>query len=99
MAAPNELPIPSGASADAESVEVLRTWVADQGLHVALRQAFPDPETWGMLLVDIARHAARAFAAEKMCSEAEALQRIRDMLDAEWDEATDQSTTEQLRKQ
>ena len=93
------LAIPPGARADAESVEVLRAWIADEGLHVSLLQAFPDPETWGLLLVDVARHAARAFANEKLCAEDEALQRIRSILDAEWDAPTDVGTTEALKPQ
>ena len=97
MSAPKELPIPARALADAGSVEVLRAWVADEGLHVALGQMFPDPETWGMLLVDVARHAARAFAAEKVCSQDDALQRIREIFDAEWDAPTDIGTTESIK--
>jgi hypothetical protein len=38
---------------------------------------------WGMLLVDIARHAARAFSRETDLSEQEALARIVDMFQAE----------------
>ncbi len=94
-----ELQIPPAASADAGSVEVLRAWVADEGLHVSMRQAFDDPGTWGVLLVDLARHAARAMAAEKVCTEAEALRAIREIFDAEWDNVTDIGTTQPMRKQ
>ncbi|MFM9938811.1 MAG: DUF5076 domain-containing protein [Hyphomicrobiaceae bacterium] len=95
----NELPIPAGVLDDRDAAEVLRAWVAHQGLHVALLPAFEAPEPWGMMLVDIARHAARALAAEKICSEAEALQRIRSMFDAEWGNATDEGSTAAHRKQ
>ena len=94
MGVRNELAIPAGAVADDQSVEVLRAWVADEGLHVALVQAFPEPETWGVLLVDVARHAARAFAAEGMCSEADALRRMRAMFEAEWDRPADAAATQ-----
>ena len=38
---------------------------------------------WGLLLVDIARHAARAYARESGYTEDEALTRIVDMFEAE----------------
>ena len=44
----------------------------------ALRRAFNDPGLWGMVFVDAARHVARAFAHEKICTEEEAVARIRD---------------------
>jgi hypothetical protein len=99
MSEQNQLPIPPGASTDKESAEVLRAWIANQGLHVSMSQAFDDPETWGMLLVDIARHAARAMASEKICTEENALERMRDVMDAEWDEPTDLGSTQELKKQ
>ena len=99
MSTKNELPIPPGAASDTSSVEVLRAWIADQGLHVSLSQVFDDPETWGMLLVDIARHAARAMANENICSETSALDRMRDVMDDEWDGPTDPGATQELKKQ
>ncbi len=95
----NELPIPAGVLDDATATEVLRAWIAHQGLHVALMPAFEAPEPWGMMLVDIARHAARALADEKICSEAEALQRIRSIFDAEWNTASDEGSTQTHGKQ
>ena len=38
---------------------------------------------WGLLLVDIARHAARAYARESSYTEAEALARVVDMFESE----------------
>ena len=97
--APNELAIPAGAAADAGAAEILRAWIANQGLHVSLLPAFETPEPWGVLLVDLARHAARAFAAEKTCTEAEALRLIRAMFEAEWERPTDIGTTEPAKQQ
>jgi hypothetical protein len=51
--------------------------VHDGALHFALRRAFNDPGLWGLVFVDAARHVARAFAHEKMCTEEEAVERIR----------------------
>jgi hypothetical protein len=48
---------------------------------------------WGLLLVDIARHAARAYAREGVMSEEEALARILDMFESEIARPTDMGTT------
>ena len=94
-----ELPIPATVLGDPGAVEVLSAWVAHEGLHVAMAPAFDDPGMWGMLLADVARHAARALAAEKVCSSEEAIARIRAMFDAELTNATDPGKTEQLKRQ
>ena len=57
-------------------VEILRASVVDGAVSIALRRAFDDPFTWGVLLVDLARHAARVYAAETEFSEAEAMAEI-----------------------
>ena len=48
---------------------------------------------WGLLLVDIARHAARAYARESEYTEEEALTRIIDMFEAEIARPTDAGST------
>ena len=48
---------------------------------------------WGLLLVDVARHAARAYARESGFSEEEALARILDMFEAEIARPTDTGNT------
>ena len=70
-------------------VEVLRAAIVEGGLHVS----FDDPQAWGMLIADVARHAARIFAKETKLTEDEALERIRSMFDAEMDAPTDPGTT------
>jgi hypothetical protein len=84
-----EQPIPPDAAASEDAVEVLRAFVVDGGLSIAFTRAFDDPQMWGMMLVDIARHAARAFAKEGVMTEEEALQRITDMFSAELADVTD----------
>src|SRR5499433_599574 len=74
-------------------VEVLRAAIVEGGLHVSLRRAFDDPQAWGMLIADVARHAARIFAKETKLTEDEALERIRAMFDAEMDAPSDPGTT------
>ncbi|MFO1118518.1 MAG: DUF5076 domain-containing protein [Beijerinckiaceae bacterium] len=73
--------------------EVLRCFVVDGGLSVSLRRSFDDCGTWGVLLADLARHAARIYALETQVSEEEALESIKDMLDAEWSRPTDFGAT------
>jgi hypothetical protein len=71
----------------------LRAFVIDGGLSIAFSRAFEEPDVWGMLLVDIARHAARAYAREANYTEEEALARIVDMFEAEIARPTDTGTT------
>ena len=80
---PQEQPIPPDVMGREDAVEVLRAFVLDGGLSIAFTRAFEDPQMWGMMLVDIARHAARVFEKEGVMSEDEALARIADMFNAE----------------
>ena len=90
------LPIPPGAQQDSDAVEVFRAWIAGGGLQVSIQRGFDDPSTWGILLADVARHAARIYATEGMTSEADAMQSIRRLFDAELDRPTDLGTTDKL---
>ena len=72
-----------------DATEVLRAFVLEGGLSIAFTRAFDEPDIWGMLLVDIARHAARAYARESEFTEDEALRRIVDMFEAEIARPTD----------
>ena len=82
-----------------DAVEVLRAFVVDGGLSIAFTRAFEEPDMWGLLLVDIARHASRAYARESACTEEEALTRIIDMFEAEIARPTDLGTTSVRSKQ
>jgi hypothetical protein len=77
-------------------VEVLRAAIVEGGLHVSLRRAFDDPEAWGMLIADIARHVARIYATDDKFPEEETLERIRAIFEAEMDAPTDPGTTSAL---
>ena len=76
-----------------DATEVLRAFVIDCGLSIAFTRAFEEPDMWGLLLVDIARHAARAYARESEFSEDEALSRIVEMFEAEIARPTDTGAT------
>jgi hypothetical protein len=55
---------------------------------VTLRTTWKDSGAWGLLLADVARHAAKAYANEGH-NAADALARIRQLLDAELAKPTD----------
>jgi hypothetical protein len=93
MSGPKEQPLPPDVIGCADATEVLRAFVVDGGLSIAFQRAFEEPEMWGLLLVDIARHAARAYARESDYSEEEALESILDMFEAEINRPTDPGTT------
>ena len=73
--------------------EVLRAFVSNGAVSVAMRRSFDDPFVWGMLLADLARHAARIYAAEAEMSEAEAMARIVEAVQAELETSTDTGAT------
>jgi hypothetical protein len=89
MVGPKEQPLPPDVIGRDEATEVLRAFVLDGGLSIAFQRAFQEPDMWGLLLVDIARQAARAYSRESRYSEEEALARIVDMFDAEIARPTD----------
>jgi hypothetical protein len=84
-----ELDPPPIANSNSHAVEVLRVWAAP-GLpqQLTLRTTWKDAGAWGLLLADIARHAANAYANEGQ-NRAEALGKIRQLLDAEFSRPTD----------
>ena len=87
---PNALSAPPIAETNPKAVEVLRVW-AEPGnpQQLTLRTTWEDPAAWGLMLVDIARHAAKAYAKEGQDPQA-VLTRIREMFDAEWSAPTDE---------
>jgi hypothetical protein len=93
MAGPREQPLPPDVVGRDDATEVLRAFVVDGGLSIAFTRAFEEPDMWGLLLVDFARHASRAYARESAYSEDEAMRRIIDMFDAEIARPTDMGRT------
>ena len=93
MAGPKEQPLPPDVMGRDDATEVLRAFVLDGGLSIAFQRAFEEPDMWGLLLVDIARHAARAYSRESEYTEEEALSRIVEMFEAEIARPTDMGTT------
>jgi hypothetical protein len=93
MAGPKQQPLPPDVIGRDDATEVLRAFVVDEGLSIAFMRAFDEPDMWGLMLVDIARHAARAYARESDYTEDEALTRIITMFDAEIARPTDIGST------
>ncbi len=84
------------AALEQGGVELLRAVIVDGGLHVSLRRAFDEPDAWGVLIADVARHVARIYANETAMTEDQVLERVRAMFEAEMDEPTDPGTTNAL---
>ncbi len=84
-----QLPPPPIAEIESQAVEVLRVWaVPGKPQQLTLRTTWKDAGAWGLMLVDIARHATKAYAKEGQ-DPAVVLARIREMFDAEWSAPTD----------
>ena len=77
-------------------VEILRASIVEGAVSVALRRSFDDPFTWGVLLVDLARHASRVYALETGISEEEAFGQILDGLQSEVARPTDPGSTQAI---
>jgi hypothetical protein len=71
-------------------MELLRVWIADGDQVVNISPAlWNDPGTWGLMLVDLAKHGAAAYAAKGLRRE-DTLGSIRAAMDAEWLQQTGQ---------
>jgi Domain of unknown function (DUF5076) len=87
-----DLEVPPIANSNPQSVEVLRVWAAPgQPQQLTLRTTWKDSGAWGLLLADIARHAAKAYANEGQ-NPTDVLARIRQLLDAEFSKSADSPT-------
>jgi hypothetical protein len=86
----HELPIPPAVLADPKAQELVRVWAATGKQHVALATGlWDDPAAWGIMLVDLARHFARAYEQSRGVAVGAVLDRIRKGMDAKWSEDTD----------
>ena len=90
-----ELSVPPDAL-EKGGVEILRASIVEGAVSVAMRRAFDDPFTWGVLLVDLARHAARVYAKETEFSEEDAMAQIAAGIQAELDDPSDPGSTQAI---
>lgn len=86
-----ELPVPPAAESASQAIELARVWAVDGAQHVSLATGlWADPGAWGLMLVDLARHVARAYELTGKMSRVDALARVRQGFDAEWSVPTDE---------
>jgi len=86
----NALPPPPNAKNPA-ALEILRVWaIPNEAQQVSLKSTWEEPGAWGLMLADIARHAAKAYAMEGR-NEADTLARILHFLQAELVAPTDEA--------
>jgi hypothetical protein len=91
MAQSDQLRVPEPARTDAKSFELLRVWIAHQDQHISLRVGvWKEPEHWGMMLADLARHIAAAFEQSEKRDPEETLARIKASFDTEMQSPTDE---------
>jgi hypothetical protein len=76
--------------------EVLRAAIAEGNLHVTLRRAFDEPETWGILLADVVRHIGRIYALEAGMRGEQVVEKVWAMFDAEMERSTDIGKTKAI---
>jgi hypothetical protein len=91
MAQSDQLRVPEPARTDAKSFELLRVWIAHQDQHISMRVGvWQEPEAWGMMLADLARHIAAAFEQSEHRDAVEMLKRIKAAFEAEMELPTDE---------
>ncbi len=73
--------------------EVMRAAIVEGSLHVSLRRAFDEPQVWGVLLADVARHIGRIYALEASMREDDVVEKVWAMFDAEMERPTDSGAT------
>jgi len=87
----NEIDIPDAVLGDKKALELARIWATEEGQHIRFRSdLWEDPATWGLMLVDFAKLAAKSYAEDADWDCAVALARIKEGLDAEWESAMDE---------
>jgi hypothetical protein len=90
------LPIPAPAKRDPRAVEMVRTWIAEGKLHVALNIGFweqpkrgiDERDAWGIPMADMVRHIANAHEEEYGRDPRETLVMIRDAFEREIEKPT-----------
>ncbi len=84
-----ELEIPLAIHSSEKAMELVRIWIADKKLIVTLSgNLWKDPRAWGLLLVDLAKHVANAYAQNGEEKQA-VYDRIIEGFMAEYSHATD----------
>lgn len=86
-----ELPPPAAAAMDESAVELVRVWAARGAQHISLAtETWEDPAAWGVCLVDLARHIARAYQQTQGRDPSETMNRLLAGFRAELERPTDE---------
>ena len=90
-----ELVIPPSARTDDSATELVRVWSAHGGLHCSLnvgssKEKQNEAILWGILLSDIARHAATALLEQKNWDRDKTLREIQRVFNEELDAPTEE---------
>ena len=86
--------VPDAALRDKDSVEMLRAWIAEDGLHCTInigmyeKHEAPEQIAWGIILSDVARHVANAMRERYGDNVDRSLAQIRDAFLQELDSPT-----------
>lgn len=93
-----EMPIPEAAQRDPKSTEMLRVWIAEQGLWCSIRVGMyrdmpnvGEEGAWGTILADATRHIADALAKQLGGEPDKTIQLIRQAFLAELDDPTSEA--------
>ena len=85
----DELSPPHTIHNASRAMELARIWIVDGSQHVSINaKLWDDPAAWGLMLVDLAKHVANAYA-ENGKDKQEVLNRILQGFRAETEFATD----------
>lgn len=100
----NERPV--AALRDEHSVEMLRAWIAERGLHCSIKVGMyrdstniREEDAWGMLLADVARHVSNALESNYGTDPRDALDKICESFLSEVSNPTTVASGTTVRKQ
>ncbi len=88
---PEPLPVPPGVAGDDNAREMIRAWIAHEGLHCTLdlsQWGGQEAIGWGVLLSDVARHVANAMHEQSGIAPEDVLEQIRKVFNDELDSPT-----------
>jgi hypothetical protein len=83
------LAIPTSVAVEPGAGELLRVWMSESGMTVVLRTDTLPAAAWGLILIDVAKHAAAQYGRQGDTSSQDAFREIVHMFSAELQEPTD----------
>ena len=88
-----DLGVPAEVIRDPKANEVIRAWVANNGLVCALRPTTWEKSwAWGIVLADVARHVANALRDERGDEPSLTLKGIQEVFNREMADPTEEPT-------